>query len=134
MSSQQRLSVRAVIHLLQRADRFNRLAKGCPREHRRSFYRLKDQALARALAGGDEQFEVDSIHARVPLTLGLTHLASGRRVHVRPYRLGGEIQMLLHAMAQSAGVVYSGLRLAKEGDSEQPSPSTPPRILKETVA
>lgn len=131
---EQQLSLKAVVRLLRRADRFNRLAKQCPPEHRRSFYRLKDTALTEASAMGHAQFEVDSIHADAPLTLGLTHRPSGRQVHIRPYRLPGEAQLLLHAMARSSGVFYPLLRLSDHEELQPIHRGFWPHILRETVA
>ena len=103
-------NTRAVVRLLARADSFNRLAKTCPRRNRRAYYHMKDRALTVALKKGIGQFEVDSLCDDGNLALGLTHV-SGRRVHVYPYRMPGEIQLLLHGLADACGHIYPLLRL-----------------------
>jgi hypothetical protein len=105
-SRTERLSIKAVVRLLERANGFNRLAKKCPPQHRTGFYELKDKALADAIAVGGDQFTVDSVTPWSPLTLGLTHGPSGRRVHLCPHRLPLETQVVLHAMAGRAGLPY----------------------------
>jgi hypothetical protein len=104
----EQLSVRAVVRLRERANGFNRLAKQCPRQHRMGFYDLKDKALAHAIAVGSDQLEVDSVLPGSPLTLGLTHVPSGRRVHLCPHRLPRETQLVLQTMARRAGLANPG--------------------------
>jgi len=127
-------SIRVVIRYLSRADHFNKLAKRCPRKNRRAYYKLKDRAIDRAIAHSPDDFEVDSLSDGAEPILGVTHVPSGRRFHVRPYRQACATQMILHRLATAKGYRYAFLRLADAGDGEQASSDIPPCILKETVA
>ena len=103
-----------VIRLLSEADRFSRLAKASPRASKRRFYRRKDRFLIEAIRRGHEGFRVDSLLPGRRLALGLTHVASGRQVHVFPYRLAFDVQVLLHKLAWSGGFGYPFLAIAGE--------------------
>jgi len=119
ISHANRRSTRIVVRHLSCADHFNKLAKRCPREHRRAFYELKDRAIDRAIGHNPSEFEVDSIsRGREPI-VGVTHLPSGRRFHVRPYRQIYTTQVALHRLATADGYHYAFLRHA---DERQPSP------------
>lgn len=72
---------RSVVYLLEQASRFNRLAKTCPPQCSEGFYRLKDNALKKALNIAPEQFIEDSrIIARG--IIGMTHIPSNRKFHL----------------------------------------------------
>ena len=118
-------SIRVVVRHLSRADHFNKLAKRCPRENRRAYYKLKDRAIDRAIGHSPDDFEVDSIsHGREPI-VGVTHVPSGRRFHVRPYRQAYATQVVLHRLATAKGYRYAFLRLA---DPHQQGPFLPCRF------
>ncbi len=99
-------TTKAVVRLLTAADHFNRLAKQASRPYRRGFYRKKDRMLEEAICLGAEQFLVDSLLRDGKLTLGLTHMESGRRVHLRPDTMGVEAQVILHRLAVQSGHEY----------------------------
>ena len=118
-------SIRIVVRHLSRADHFNKLAKRCPRKNRRAYYKLKDQAIDRAIGHSPEDFEVDSIsYGREPI-VGVTHVPSGRRFHVRPYRQAYATQVALHRLATAEGYRYAFLRHA---DPHHRSPLPPHRL------
>ena len=100
------------VRLLAKADRFNRLAKQASGTDRLAWYRQKDRALDLAIRQAPTEFVVDSVEQDGRLLLGLTHVLSGRRVHLEPYRLSLQAQAVLHRMARRAGVEYRFLRMA----------------------
>ena len=108
---------REAVRFLAKADQFNRLAKRAPRRHRRAFYERKDRAIERALRCGADQFQVDSIHRSPSLIVGITHLPSGRRLHLRPYVLSARTQVLLHGLAAASGHPYPLLKWADPNGS-----------------
>jgi hypothetical protein len=73
---------RSVVHLLEQASRFNRLAKTCPPQCSKGFYRLKDYALKKALNIAPEQFFIDSRQMKNNI-IGVTHIQSQRRFHIQ---------------------------------------------------
>lgn len=85
----------AVVRLLDEAAQNNRRAKSSQPRHRRGLYKRKDATLAKALVMAPEQFIVDSIERETPLTVGLTHRFSPRRVHVQPGLMPPEVQAIL---------------------------------------
>ena len=124
ISHANRRSIRTVVRHLSRADHFNKLAKRCPREHRRAFYELKDRAIDRAIGHNPSEFEVDSIsRGREPI-VGVTHLPSGRQFHVRPYRQVYATQVILHRLAAANGHRYAFLRHADDRQQD----TRPPRL------
>lgn len=92
------------VRLLKLAGRFNRLAKSCPRRHRRSYRDLKHAAVEQAIVTGPGQFVVDSVSSGRRLTVGLTHLHSGRRAHVCPHDMSLAAQAHMFQLAQAAGM------------------------------
>ena len=106
ISRRDRRLLGVVVRHLSRADHFNKLAKSCQPQHRRSLYRLKDRALDQAIALSPEDFEVDSISRGHEPILGVTHLPSGRRFHVRPYSQEYVTQVILHRSAEATGHEY----------------------------
>lgn len=100
------------VRLLATADRFNRLAKTASGVERMAWYRQKDRALDQAICQAPTEFVVDSVEQDDRLLLGLTHLPSGRRVHLVPYRLTLRAQIVLYRKAKKAGLQYNFLRLA----------------------
>jgi hypothetical protein len=114
ISHANRRSIRTVVRHLSRADHFNKLAKCCPREHRHAFYELKDRAIDRAIGHNPDEFKVDSISYGFEPILGVTHLPSGRRFHVRPYRQIYTTQVVLHRLSTADGYNYAFLRHADE--------------------
>lgn len=92
----------AVVRALDEAAEFNRRAKTCPRQHRRSLYRHKDSALQKALTIDPNQFYIDDNDGGNPPVLGISHTRSSRRFHVRPDLMPVEIQDMLAEMSMTA--------------------------------
>jgi hypothetical protein len=122
ISHANRRSIRTVVRHLSRADHFNKLAKCCPREHRHTFYELKDRAIDRAIGHNPDEFKVDSISYGFEPILGVTHLPSGRRFHVRPYRQAYATQVALHRFATDEDYHYRFLRYADDRQQHSLSP------------
>ncbi len=76
LSHAKRRSIRPVLRHLSRADHFNKLAKHCPREHRRAFYELQNRAIDRAIGHNPIEFEVDSMSRGCEPIVGVTHAPS----------------------------------------------------------
>jgi hypothetical protein len=75
---------KSVVQLLERASHFNRLAKACPPHCSAGFYRMKDNALQRALNMAPEQFFIDTPQHDVKnKIIGVTHIQSQRRFHIQ---------------------------------------------------
>jgi hypothetical protein len=122
ISHANRRSIRTVVRHLSRADHFNKLAKCCPRAHRHTFYELKDRAIDRAIGHNPDEFKVDSISHGFEPILGVTHLPSGRRFHVRPYRQAYATQVALHRFATDEDYHYRFLRYADDRQQHSLSP------------
>lgn len=106
------IRTKRTVCLLAEADRFNRLAKQASGADRPAWYRRKDKALDLAIRQAAAEFVVDSVEQNDRLLLGLTHVPSGRRVHLEPYRLSLQAQAALHRLARLAGMEYRFLRMA----------------------
>lgn len=102
MNDSQRRLLRAVRRLLSRADRFNQLAKTCPSAYRVDFYRLKHLAIGKAICLTPRAFIVDSVDDKVSLTIGITHVPSGRRAHLRLGCLPPETKALVRGLVKES--------------------------------
>ncbi|MCE5328053.1 MAG: hypothetical protein LLG01_16730 [Planctomycetaceae bacterium] len=102
-----------VIHLLGIADRFNRLAKACPAEYREDFYKMKDRSLSKAMVIGSDEFLIDSVVESPSLIVGITHLPSGRMIHLRPRRLSVDAQVVIRRLAHQVGHAHSFWQFAQ---------------------
>lgn len=74
---------KSVVQLLERASHFNRLAKTCPPQCSEGFYRMKDNALKKALNMAPEQFFIDTPQQAITKIIGVTHIQSQRRFHIQ---------------------------------------------------
>lgn len=104
MSSVTLRTMNDVVRHLRTANRFNKLAKSCPRQHRQSYYAYKCLAIARALAVDESQFQVDSVSSGKDGVFGITHLPTGRKLHVPVHSLPEQTQSILRRLAVAAGI------------------------------
>lgn len=96
------LEIIRVARLLDEAGEYNRRAKLCPHQHARGLYRRKDTILEQVLAEAPDQFVVDSIYQEEPLILGVSHVHTARRFHLRPDRLVPKTREVLAALPHQA--------------------------------
>jgi hypothetical protein len=92
-----------IARLLDQAGEYNRRAKLCPRQHARGLYRRKDAILEEVLTEAPEQFEIDSILQDEPLILGISHVHTARRFHLRPDRLASGIRKMIDRLPRRNG-------------------------------
>ena len=93
-----------VARLLDEASACSRAAKTDPGRCRRGWYRRKDTMLEAALAAGQGQFYLASCLAGPPALIGISHLLTARRFHLRLDSMSVNLRRLVSRMAVGTGV------------------------------
>ena len=96
-----------VARLLDEASAYSRVAKTDPGGCRRGWYRRKDRILETAIEAGRGQFYIDSYQPGPPALIGVSHLHTARRFHLRLDSMSQRARRLVAEMPITSGAAQA---------------------------